>query len=226
MKENLTEIPGEARLRLSKYIIEVKEKRKLGFNQLSLKSGLNPASLNRILKGSYKIINPYQLKQIASALRIDYKELYEIIGYLDKEKEKKDKKENSNLDVVEGEYIQVPLYDSVSAGIGKIPNPEPIDFISLPIMIGKGCVGITVSGDSMETTINNGSVVLIKKDAEVGHNDIGVFLHDDEALVKRYKCIEGKCYLTSDNKEYPDREIREEDDFKVCGKVVWILNKA
>ena len=225
MKNNV-EVPQELRDKLAKYLLELKEERQLGFNQLSLKAGINVKSLNLIMNGKTKRINPYQLQKLASALRIDYKKLYRIVGYLDKKEENKNENEKSNLSVVEGEYIQVPLYDSVSAGIGKIPNPEPIDFISLPIMIGKGCVGITVDGDSMETTINNGSVVLIKKDAEVSHNDIGVFLHDDEALVKRYKCIEGKCYLSSDNREYPDREIREEDDFKVCGKVVWILNKA
>lgn len=74
--------------------------------------------------------------------------------------------------------------------------------------------------------IKDGGTVPIKKDVEVGQNDIGVFLYGDEALVKRYKCIEDRCYLTSDNKDYPDREIREDDDFKVCGKVVWILNKT
>lgn len=226
MKNKLTEIPIEKRIKLSEYIIKIKEKRKLGFNQLSLKAGLNPSVLNRILKTETKIINPYQLKKIAYALRIDYKELYEIIGYLDKKDINKNEKEKSNIDVIEGEYIQVPIYDSVSAGIGVIPNSEPVDFLSLPIIMGKDCVGITVRGDSMETTINNGSVVLIKKDVEVGQNDIGVFLYDDEALVKRYKCIENRCYLISDNKDYPAREIREYDDLKVCGKVVWILNKA
>ena len=228
MKNNV-EVPQELRDKLAKYLLELKEKRQLGFNQLSLKAGINVKSLNLIMNGKTKRINPYQLQKLASALKIDFKELYKIVGYLDDDDfgtSETTLKENSKLDVIEGEYVKVPIYDSVSAGIGAVPNPEPVDYLSLPLMMGKDCVGITVRGDSMETTINNGSVVLMKKDIEVMHNDIGVFLHDDEALVKRYKCIENKCYLTSDNKEYPDREIREEDDFKICGKVVWILNKG
>lgn len=229
MLKNTTEVPENLRIKLAKYLNELKDKRKLGFNQLSIKSEVNPGVLTKILSGSNKRVNPYQLKKLAYALRVDYKELYKIVGYLDEEdfgSSETTLKEESNIEVIDGEYIRVPIYDSVSAGIGKVPNPEPLDFLSLPLAIGKGCVGITVDGDSMETTINNGSVVLVKKDVEVGQNDIGVFLYEDEAIVKRYKCIENKCYLISDNKEYPAREIREEDDFKVCGKVVWILNKA
>lgn len=212
------------RKKLGDFLKKTREEKKLGMNQLAVKIDVTTSLLHRLENGQTQKISPFLLKEVAKGLKIDYKKLYKIVGYLD-EKEK-DQKENSKLNLIEGEYIQVPIYDSVSAGIGKVPNPEPLDFLSLPLAIGRGCVGITVDGDSMETTINNGSVVLIKKDLEVGQNDIGVFLYEDEAIVKRYKCIENKCYLISDNKEYPAREIREEDDFKVCGKVVWILNKA
>ncbi|UUV16974.1 XRE family transcriptional regulator [Fusobacteria bacterium ZRK30] len=223
------EVNYENRMKLAKLLKDAREKKDLKVNQLSVKADINKSLISRIEKGQLLKINPFLIKKLASALKIDFKELYKIVGYLEEDDfgtSETTLKESSNLDIIEGEYIKVPIYNSVSAGIGAIPDPEPSDYLSLPLMMGKGSVGITVNGDSMETTINNGSVVLIKKDAEVGHNDIGVFLHNDEALVKRYKCIEGKCYLTSDNKEYPDREIREEDDFKVCGKVVWILNKA
>ena len=217
------------RMKLAKLLKDAREKKDLKVNQLSVKADINKSLISRIEKGQLLKINPFLIKKLASALKIDFKELYKIVGYLDDDDfgaSKATLKEKSNFEVIEGEYIQVPIYDSVSAGIGITPDPEPSDYLSLPIMMGRGCVGITVDGDSMETTINNGSVVLIKKDVEVGQNDIGVFLYDDEALVKRYKCIENRCYLISDNKDYPDREIREDDDFKVCGKVVWILNKA
>lgn len=213
------------RKKLGDFLKKTREEKKLGMNQLAVKIDVTTSLLHRLENGQTQKVSPFLLKEVARGLKIDYRELYKIVGYLD-EKEEEDKKEKSNIEVIEGEYIQVPIYDSVSAGIGRTPDPEPSDYLSLPLMMGKDCVGITVDGDSMESTINNGSIVLIKKDVEVGQNDIGVFLYGDEALVKRYKCIENRCYLISDNKEYPAREIREEDDFKVCGKVVWILNKA
>jgi phage repressor protein C with HTH and peptisase S24 domain len=77
----------------------------------------------------------------------------------------------------------------------------------------------------MEPTIKDGYAVMVKREVEVANNDIGIFIHEGEALVKRYKCFDGKCYLYSDNQNYPPREIRKSDEFKVCGKVIWIMEK-
>lgn len=228
MKNKLTEIPIEKRIKLSEYIVKIKEKRELGFNQLSLKAGLNPSVLNRILKTETKIINPYQLKKIASALRIDYKELYEIIGYLDKEEKEIDEKEKTNLGpIIFEEMINVPVYDSVSAGCqaGLEAEPIPVEYVPLPKRLAEGCVIVNVHGDSMNPTLKDGSSVLIKLNTEVNHNEIGVFIYDDEPLVKRYKYFDGKRFLYSDNLEYPPREVREENSFNICGKVIWIMAK-
>ena len=209
---------------LGKYIKDIRLKKFPKLESFSIASGINKGTLSRLENGKLaKNISPFLLKDVAEVLEIDYKDLYRIVGYLEEEPSKG--KGNINH-VVEGDYIQVPLYDSVSAGMGLEPDPTPVDFIPMPASMGKGCVAINVEGDSMETTINNGSVVLVKRDTEVGNNEIGVFLHEEEAVVKRFRCIDKKCYLVSDNKEYPAREVRKGDDFKVCGKVVWIMNKA
>lgn len=77
----------------------------------------------------------------------------------------------------------------------------------------------------MEPTLKDGSSILVKLNEEVNHNEIGVFIYDDEPLVKRYKCFDGKRFLYSDNPDYPPREVREEDSFSLCGKVLWIMAK-
>lgn len=219
------DVPEEKRKELGNYIKSLREKRKYGFNQFALKSNLNVADLNRIEKGDKKKINAFQLRNIATALRIDYKELYKIVGYLD---EDNDEKEKSNIGpIIFEEMINIPVYDSVSAGCqaGLEPNPEPIEYVSLPKRMAEGCVIVNVHGESMKPTLNDGSSVLIKLDSEVGHNEIGVFIYDDEPLVKRYKCFDGKRFLYSDNHDYPPREVREETSFTICGKVIWIMAK-
>jgi len=228
MDINITEIPEKLRHKLAKHLIALKEERGLGFNQLALKSGVNVSILNKIFKGTNKRINPYQLKKLAYALRIDYKELYKIVDYLEEDDYKKDQKEKSNIgSIIFEEMINVPVYDSVSAGCqeGLEPNPEPIEYVSLPKRMAEGCVIVNVHGDSMKPTLNDGSSVLIKLDIEVGHNEIGVFIYDDEPLVKRYKYFDGKRFLYSDNQDYPPREVREETSFSICGKVIWIMAK-
>lgn len=77
-----SELPEEISKLLGEYVEKLRIESKLGFNQLSLKSGLNAKTLNEILNGKSKRTNPFHLQKLGSALRIDYKELYKIVGYL------------------------------------------------------------------------------------------------------------------------------------------------
>ncbi|MGL5931901.1 MAG: helix-turn-helix domain-containing protein [Cetobacterium sp.] len=70
-------------IQLGNYINQLREERGIGFNQLALMSNLNVRTLNDILNAKIKKINPFHLKRIARVLKIDYKELYRIVGYLD-----------------------------------------------------------------------------------------------------------------------------------------------
>ena len=67
---------------LGTYIDELRQQRNLGFNQLAKKSGVNSKTLNEIMYGKSKRVNPIYLIQLAKALRVHYKEFYWIVGYL------------------------------------------------------------------------------------------------------------------------------------------------
>lgn len=67
---------------LGLYIDKLRQQRNLGFNQLAKKSGVNVKTLNEIMYGKARRINPTYLIQLAKALRVHYKEFYWIIGYL------------------------------------------------------------------------------------------------------------------------------------------------
>lgn len=84
MRESV-EIDEELREALGQYIEELRTKNKLGFNQLASKIGMNVRTLNEIINGKMKRIIPYHLQKIAYGLKIDYKDLYKIIGYLAEE---------------------------------------------------------------------------------------------------------------------------------------------
>lgn len=88
-----SDIPEISRKELGDYIEKIRKENSFGFNQLSIKSGLNARTLNEILNGKSKRTNPYHLQKLGSALRIDYKELYKIVGYLFEE----DFEENDKL---------------------------------------------------------------------------------------------------------------------------------
>lgn len=96
MEENrikeIVKIPEESRKKLGEYLEKVRLDKKIEFNQLALKSNINVKSLKEILYGKSKKTNPFYLQRIASALRIDYKELYKIVGYLIEEEFDENKK--------------------------------------------------------------------------------------------------------------------------------------
>ncbi len=218
-----TDVPKELRENLAKYLNDIKDSRKLGFNQLSSKSGINAKSLNLLLNGATKRINPYQLQKIAQALRIDYKSLYKIVGYLEAEDE-----EDINLTemIIQETMINIPVYDSLSDGVGGESNSDPIDFVTLPEAMTENCVIINIYDDSMRPTLQDGCRILVKKNVEINEDDMGVFIHNGEMIVKRYKKFKNRIYLCSDNLNYPSREVRKEDSFCICGKVIWVMNKV
>ena len=67
---------------LGTYIDNLRQEKNLGFNQLSKKSGVNAKTLNEIMYGKSKRVNPVYLIQLAKALGVHYKQFYWIIGYL------------------------------------------------------------------------------------------------------------------------------------------------
>ena len=209
-------VPEEIRKKLGEYIKERREKLGIGLNQISLKTDVANSLWSRLENGKVLKINPFLLKKIGEGLRIDYKELYRIVGYLDEEK--KEIVGNIDLDL---EYKKVPLYGSISAGYVACES-DVIDYIALPMVnaFSGDVFAVRVSGDSMEHTIENHSIVFIKRDSEVANKKIGAFLLNNEALLKRYYVTDSGIFLRSDNREYPDIRVREHDDFVIVGRYI------
>ncbi|WP_293958285.1 LexA family transcriptional regulator [uncultured Fusobacterium sp.] len=209
-------VPEEIRKKLGIYIKERREKLGIGLNQISVKTDVASSLWSRLENGKVLKINPFLLKKIGEGLKIDYKELYRIVGYLDEDKN--EIKSNIDLEVA---YKKIPLYASISAGYGAC-EADIVDFIALPAVkhFTGDVFAIRVNGDSMEHTIENHSIVFIKRDVEVPNKRIGAFLLNNEALLKRYYVTENGVFLRSDNREYPDIKVREYDDFIVVGRCV------
>ncbi|MGL5656859.1 MAG: hypothetical protein ACRCXY_08500 [Fusobacteriaceae bacterium] len=123
---NKNEIPIESRKELAKKIDELRNQRELGINQLILRSNLNAKTFYSIMNSENKKINPYNLIHLSSSLKIDYKDLYKIVGYLSEEDFKEAevlKKENA---ILEEELLKYKENK-------KISNSETIDVLGLSI---------------------------------------------------------------------------------------------
>ena len=80
--------------------------------------------------------------------------------------------------------------------------------------------GIRISGDSMEPTIPDGSIVWVRKTPEIDNGQIGVFMINDSAVCKRFHKDETAMLLESDNKKYPPIPIKEFDRLGLVGRVL------
>lgn len=119
----------------------------------------------------------------------------------------------------------VPLFSRISAGIGVITDEEPIDYISLPgIKNTENVFAINVKGDSMEPTIKNQSIIICRQGSELRDGEVGAFLVNGESFVKRIKVTKNFFALLSDNPNYQPIYVYPQDEFKVIGKVLKVIN--
>lgn len=122
--------------------------------------------------------------------------------------------------------------------VGKIPAGEPIladENIECYYPISPDWYGVTspdnlfflkVVGDSMNNVIENGSIILVRKQDFAENGDIIVALvnGDNEATLKEFEQINNNLIVlkpNSSNKEYLNRYINLLDtEFKIVGKVI------
>ncbi|MGL4901992.1 MAG: LexA family protein, partial [Cetobacterium sp.] len=168
-------------------IVVKKLREEKGYTQLELakKANIGSGTLGDIESGRNKS-TVKTLNKIAEALNLNKEEKNKLDeAFLGREIKKESLMEQLKDPI---KMMVIPVYSSVAAGMGYIPDAEPVDFITIPETSGE-CVGIKVQGDSMEPTFYTNDIVVLKKDVEVGLGEIGVFLNktSGESLVKRLK---------------------------------------
>ncbi|MGL5778777.1 XRE family transcriptional regulator [Cetobacterium sp.] len=201
---------------------KLRESRGITQIQLAERAGVGSGTIGEIESGKRRCTIK-TLDKIAKALELTKEEKIKLDNAFMGREIKKDYITEQLKDPIK--MMVIPVYSSVAAGMGYIPDAEPVDFITIPETSGE-CIGIKVNGDSMEPTFYNNDIVVLKKDIEVGLGEIGVFLNktSGESLVKRLKKKNGIFVLESDNHIFRDIEIKS-DEICCCGKVINIVKK-
>lgn len=185
------------------------------------KIGEKPSRLTDVLNGKQR--PPFDIvEKILEVFDVDANWL--IMG----------KKNNStNNDSVE-EFALVPFYDvEISAGFGRNNSDiyEPIshfayrkDWLKQKRLHIDKLISTSISGDSMEPTIPDSSIILIdtsRYQPRDGH--IYVLRNGDTYWVKRLQIQpDGKLVLISDNNFYPPMtlDLKRDADVEIIGQVV------
>lgn len=130
--------------------------------------------------------------------------------------------------------INVNQWDSIPV-IGTIACGEPIlaeenidSYQPIPsnlLNYHRDIFALRCKGDSMSPTIKDGSLVIIHQQPIVEENEIAAVLINDQATLKRIKHTEdGKTILMPDNHEYSPIILNKNDDNRILGKAVNVIN--
>ena len=78
-----------------------------------------------------------------------------------------------------------------------------------------------ITGNSMETLIKEGELLVVDRMVETKNNDIVFARLDDDFCIKRLRILDdGSVWLYSENTSYAPIKIEMEMDFEVWGKVL------
>ena len=113
----------------------------------------------------------------------------------------------------------IPVFNSVSAGLGRLADSTPDDFVPTFLPYGANpeeYVRINVSGDSMSPLIDDGSQILVRLQPSADNGSVAVVLVDgEEAFVKRLNYGMNWVELESINPYYPARRFENAETSRV-----------
>ena len=183
------------------------------FQDLADKTGINKSTLQRYETGKTGKLPLDKAEVIAKALRIPMEAF----------SEKKQVAADERITNV----FSVPVFDSASAGFGCYADSSAVG--SKPtFLINAAEAGeylwINVKGDSMSPKIENGDMILVRRQDSVESGSVAVVMVDDEAFVKKVKYGKGWVELHSFNPYYPVRRFEKQETGKIS--VVGIVKEV
>ncbi|MFW6134640.1 MAG: transcriptional repressor LexA [Elusimicrobiota bacterium] len=117
----------------------------------------------------------------------------------------------------------IPVLGNISAGLPleAVENIEGHLDLSRIFKEKKNLFCLKIKGDSMEGAgIMDGDIIIVRKQPRANNGDIVVAIFQDEALVKRLVKKRKKMFLTAENPNYPDIELKRA---RILGKVTGVL---
>ena len=140
------------------------------------------------------------------------------IGILNQPENEKPVKKSDSV-----KLVKVPIIGTIAAGapIFADENMEG-EILVDESNIGKGrFFALRVRGDSMiNAGINNGDLVIIKRQPLAENGDIIAALIDSEATLKRLSLTDDEVFLLPENEKYSPINVTCREDFKILGKMV------
>lgn len=122
------------------------------------------------------------------------------------------------------DFKRIPILGTIACGdpILAEQNIEGYAYESLESLPKGNIFALRAKGDSMEPTIPNGSIVLIREQSDVESGEIAAVLvnGDTEATLKRVKRLGQITMLMPDNTKHDPIPVTKEKTARIIGKAV------
>lgn len=106
-----------------------------------------------------------------------------------------------------GEWLEDEYKEEITISADKVPS-SPYDLV------------LRVNGDSMEPLFQNHEYIFVRNTTEIRNGQIGVFIVDNEAYLKKAYIEKDHLRLVSLNKAYDDLVFDDKNEIKAVGVVV------
>ena len=104
-------------------------------------------------------------------------------------------------------YNQVPAISTIDA------------YVDCPPEFPNASFAFRVPDDSMEPFMREGTYSFVEVSGLIGNKGIGLFILNDEYIMRRLIYKNDRFVLRADNKSYKDIVVTSKDSFKIIGRV-------
>ncbi|REI11760.1 LexA family transcriptional regulator [Staphylococcus felis] len=224
---------------------QIMSERKISQSELSRRTGIGRNSISDYLNGKYEAKQD-KVFELAKVLNVneawlmgfdisknreienDITSIYDQLApprqkrVLDFATEQLDEQNNKVLHINSNNIVseEVAVYGYASAGTGE----TLIDGVEFTTQynghIPNHDFALQVNGDSMEPLFEDKEIIFVDKTKQINSGQIGIFVIDGEAYLKKVFINEEGIRLVSLNSKYPDLFFDKNNDIKVAGKVI------
>lgn len=204
-------------MKIGLHLKELRLKKNLTTKQVEVRTGISNSYISLIERSKRKP-SAEILSKLAKAYQVKAEVLLRLIGYLPP--------------IIKTKYDlqKIPIYNIISTGKsffisenieGYSPLPPGLDTFST-----KDLFAIRVKNKGMTCKrIEIDDILIIRKQSEVENGIIALISLNNELAIKTIVKQNKHIILQSTNPDYSSILVKESDDFKIIGKIEWVMHK-
>lgn len=191
-----------------KYLNELRKQQKISISELARKVDMSKSTVSQYFNGKLQ----FPLNRAHDFARVLGVTTDDLLGL-----------DLSKVNPVNG-LTKIPLLGTIACGDPILADENIAGYLSEPtdfLPSGK-LFYLRAKGQSMEPTIKDESLVLIRQQPDVEDSEIAavLFTDDDEATLKRVKRSGDTMILLPDNRRYEPIIVSKDNPVRILGKAV------